>query len=436
MKFIKLKKIFGIGTFFIVFCFCIFFNLLFASYGSLGTEIFTDENGNRVMYNTISLYPEFSIWKLSIGLDVRLYIDQEGNVRKNNWDTWDDILDKIWYIRYGQKGESIFINFGGIDSATLGHGTIFNRYSNMIRYPEVKKVGLLFDVNFDSWGMETLISNLDRKEVFGARFYYRPLIKSGLFLIDKLTFGISGGMDTNPDDKDETKKDEISVVAVDVEIPILKTKTISTTWFTDIAQMKLGDVYTNYHNYVKGTVTLNAKSSDNGNGYITGFLGKLLFLDYKLVYKNLDNNFIYAFFDRFYDVERIYKANIISDTSKPRQEGYIAELSYSYKNLFSIFVSYDDMKSDDYGIYPWLHAEIAISKELLINKFSFSASIDKKDFKNWKTFKKLDTPNTLLNLELGYAIAPNAMIYMIKQENFDEYNNHITKTKFELRIMF
>jgi hypothetical protein len=421
-----------------LFIFSLFFfgNILFASYAEFGSEVFIDKDGNKEMYNKIALYPEFSFWKISLGLDLQIYLDQDGNIREEDWDSWDDVLNKVWYIRYGQKGEPVFINLGGISSASIGHGTIFSRYSNMIRYPEVKKVGLIFDINCDSWGMETLVSNLQEKEVYGARLHYKPLASSDLFLLSDLTFAISAGTDLDPDDDSNTKDDDVSVVAVDVELPVLKTSVISSTLFTDLAQMSLGDRYIETHTYSISTNTYSEKSKNNGKGFITGVLGKLLFFDYKVAYKKLDNNFIDGFFNSFYDVERYYKANLIENTDSPKREIYSGELTYSYRDFLSIYVSYDYMKYDLYNSYPLLHGELKLDKSLFLDKFELFMSLDKKNFRDWKTFKDFDTPNTLLKFEVGYAIAPNAMLYLIKEENFDANGEQTTRTKIDLRLIF
>ena len=58
---------------------------------------------NDTIYNQVALRPEFSFGKLGIGLDLVLYIDNEGNVRKDEWDEASDFIDKLLYIRWGQK---------------------------------------------------------------------------------------------------------------------------------------------------------------------------------------------------------------------------------------------------------------------------------------------------------------------------------------------
>jgi len=63
-----------------------------------------------VLYNQFALRPEFSFGKFGIGLDLVLYIDNEGNVRPNEWDIKNNpsvLLDKILYLRWGQKQDPL-----------------------------------------------------------------------------------------------------------------------------------------------------------------------------------------------------------------------------------------------------------------------------------------------------------------------------------------
>jgi hypothetical protein len=414
-------------------------NFLYATQGTFGSEIFIDENGNKQMYSKICVQPEFKVWNFGVGLDLQLYLDENGNLREEDWDGWEDVINKILYVRYGQKGDPLYVNFGGIMSASVGHGIIFNRYSNMIRYPEVKKVGLIFDINRETWGLETITTNLIRQEVMGARFYYRPFHSSSMFLLSNLAIGVSAGTDIDPDDSEGTKDDEVSVVSLDVELPLLTNPVFSSTLFTDVAQMDLGEFYLSNNPYtIDGSLYIGNKNpcKNNGTGFATGFLGKLLVFDYKVVYKNLDNNFIYGYFDRFYEIDRSYKGNTISSASSPKKEGVYGELAYNLMQKIFIMGSYEDLKNDQNDIYPWVHAQINVDKSLLLNKFFFNFSYDKKKAQNWDKIKDLEGPNTLATTELGYGVADNVMLVIIKQRTFDANGDEITKTKIETRIVF
>ena len=72
-------------------------------------------------FQQIGLRPELKLWKLGIGLDVTVLLDDDGKVREEDWDTWQDYLDKMYYIRFGQKGDVFYFRYGGLEWTTLGH---------------------------------------------------------------------------------------------------------------------------------------------------------------------------------------------------------------------------------------------------------------------------------------------------------------------------
>lgn len=100
------------------------------------------------IWNQISLRPVIPIWKFGVALDIALYMDAEGNIRKDDWDFTSGksglqtIIDKIYYIRYGHPGEPLYGRVGALDNVTIGYGILMSGYSNTMEYPQTKKVGL------------------------------------------------------------------------------------------------------------------------------------------------------------------------------------------------------------------------------------------------------------------------------------------------------
>ena len=113
----------------------------------LGME-FGNLNVGSVNYFTMRLQPDLAIGKFGVGLDVNFEFDAQGNFRTTEYSTWQAVLSKIVYVRYGVKGEPVFAKLGGISDFTLGNGTIVNNYNNRLNYPSVKKIGLEFDLDF------------------------------------------------------------------------------------------------------------------------------------------------------------------------------------------------------------------------------------------------------------------------------------------------
>ena len=116
-----------------------------------------------VLYNQLALRPEINIGKVGIGLDLVVYMDNEGNMRDDEWDIENDpglLLDKILFIRYGKKTDPAWIKYGSIEGLTLGYGGLMNNYSNMMEFPSVRRVGVNTGFNIGPVGGELFLSNI------------------------------------------------------------------------------------------------------------------------------------------------------------------------------------------------------------------------------------------------------------------------------------
>ena len=115
---------------------------------------------NDTIYNQVALRPELSFGKLGIGFDLVMYIDNEGNIRKDEWDEPSDFIDKILYLRWGQKTDSFWLLWGSLNNITLGYGGLLSGYSNMMEFPSVRKVGINTGFNYGNLGTEVFLSNM------------------------------------------------------------------------------------------------------------------------------------------------------------------------------------------------------------------------------------------------------------------------------------
>ena len=148
---------------------------------------------NNQLYNQIGLRPEFSIGKLGVALDLSFYIDQKGNIRKENWDSFKDIIEKIYYVRWAHRGDPFYLKVGAIDNYRLGFGILMNHYANTVEYPSVIRTGLEIGFKSSKYSFDGMINNfsevLSGGGVFAGRFAYRPL--------GKLEIGFSTVFDAN-----------------------------------------------------------------------------------------------------------------------------------------------------------------------------------------------------------------------------------------------
>jgi len=153
--------------------------------GSIGTVTL-----NGQIYNQLSIRPEIPIGKLGVGLDIYLYFNDEGMY----WDSWNfssggsaykTIIDKIYYLRWGQPGDNLYFMAGALPSVTLGQGILVNNYANIMEYPQVRQVGLNLQAKVAGFGIELIHSNFKSATpgILGIR-------GSGS-IIPKLSLGVS-----------------------------------------------------------------------------------------------------------------------------------------------------------------------------------------------------------------------------------------------------
>ncbi len=148
------------------------------------------------IWNQIALRPILPFGKLSVAFDLVIYIDQDGNIHKDEWDfssgekTKNTILDKIYYIKYGKRWDPYYFRIGALDNVFMGYGILANGYSNSILYPQVRKVGM--ESRFQAFDLNFFFFTNDFKENFGLTgFRISGQIPMGF------TLGVSYGLDRN-----------------------------------------------------------------------------------------------------------------------------------------------------------------------------------------------------------------------------------------------
>jgi len=147
------------------------------------------------IYNQVALRPELSFGKLGIGLDLVMYIDNQGNIREDEWDEASDIIDKFLFIRWGQKSDPFWFKWGSLNNVTIGYGGLLAGYSNMMEFPSVRKVGINTGMSFGNFGGELFLSNMKDFSRGGTLMGLRGTYKLSDAI--PLTFGLNFIMDMN-----------------------------------------------------------------------------------------------------------------------------------------------------------------------------------------------------------------------------------------------
>ncbi|MDY0151650.1 MAG: hypothetical protein RBS43_05205 [Candidatus Cloacimonas sp.] len=333
-----------------------------AKYG-IGGVVGAVTVGN-ITYSQVRLRPQVNVGKFGFGLDVGLLIDSEGNVRKEDWDEWQDYLDKIFYISFASRKDPVYFKIGCIQDYTLGHGLIFEHYSNMLRYPEVKNVGGYVGINtpFSGIGFEAFTHNIHQNEIIALRAHANPLGWINAPLLSKLKLGVNVGIDRNqygkyadkdgddipdiydkfPNNGNQWLDTDNDGIADNVDFDLNGNGSIDHPDVNPFVDSNFPDIASQYPDYPFDTdvtpdfaeaypdpdeITVYsldyqlplvdtdtffldtygeiATIKDYGNGIIfPGFSSKFLIFDAKLEFRNFGDKFLPGYFDRLYNSQR------------------------------------------------------------------------------------------------------------------------------------
>ncbi len=425
------------------------------------------------IYTQIRLMPELTFGKFGLGLDVDLLIDSNGNVRKEDWDDFEDYVNKIYYLRYGQRGDSFFGRLGGFKSYTLGHGLVMKDYSNMLRYPEYKQIGIQLGGNLPVAGMtaEIFTANAVRNEILGGRLTVAPLSNSGIPLFNKLIFGGTIATDRNQfggltdeilesiqidtdgdgiyDDLDgdldgdmipdyENLLEQYTLEQID---EMIANGTIVVDYDVIADELDLGedDIIVFGIDYELPFIqsplfTLShygeaAKIMDHKMGFIfPGFYSKFLIFHMNLEYRIYQDDFMPAFFNQLYDEQRAV-ANTTDNIITPKEDlissmtkshGWYGSITANLINLIFLTIAYEDMYGEDEINSRSLWGKVNFNTKYIPKLTKAEIGYTQTGFDKLTEFK---TANAIISGTLGYSLGGNTQLVGSYQERYVDLNN-------------
>ena len=339
-------------------------------------------------------------------------------VRKEDWVpdtvTFQNVLAlylaKISYVRWGQKGDPLFLKLGSFDDATLGDGFIMGDYNNMLFLPGDRHFGLQADVdgalfNFPYVGLESAVGNLARFDVMGARLFVRPLSSLSIPIISNLEVGATVAADTNPylevtpPAGAPATASPVAVFGGDLQLPIVNVKdVVSLVAFTDVAS-------------IQGASW----------GSTLGVGGKLIgFLTYGAQLRFLGENFIPVYFGPTYDLLRAEQYAIVQSGTlySPFLIGWLASLGTSFlddKFIFNVSVDgpFVPPTTDPTGLLSYPHVRAILSlAEGVVPLVSFDFSYDKKAISSWSEFGSSN--NAALQAQVNFKTGPAVISFFYR----------------------
>ncbi len=361
------------------------------------------------------LFPEIQFANFGVGLDLRLEYTADGKLRTENFNEFSDYLSIIRYVKYGQKGDPLYVRLGALDYATLGFGNIMYLYNNSPSF-DTRKVGLEFDADFNDFGFESVYGNFGQAGVIGIRGFVRPMHYTQLAeipVIGNLEIGatIASDLDQNAGviagtynpvtDNFDPIIDEgnTTLIGIDLGLPLIRSSIADLDAYFDAAKIiKFGSgaaigLALNFKGL--GLVNLRARLERRFNG----------------------DHYLPSYFNPLYEIER-FNLNKTTGfvTSKVQQlklavnqsNGYYGELFVNVLGMFNILGSFQKLdKVPDSGI---LHLYTQIAPEDF--PYIFRAGYDKTAIRNVTDLFKLDDRSYLYS-EFGYRVMNYIVVSMV-----------------------
>lgn len=409
---------------------------------SFSTVIFAQDNGlnfglnlglgtivyNGTTYQTLSLKPDLAFGKFGIGLDIFLMFDQDFNIVPDNWDSFADWMNKILYIRYGLKGEQLYTQIGMFKNVTLGHGLIMYSYTNMLYFPEIRKLGFELDLdgaifNFPYLGFESFIDNLLDPDIMAFRLYSRPLMFLDIPIISAMKVGVSYAIDTDPM---ETKTDDMNLVdnsastssvgifGVDIEFPLL--------------QKDLAFIYL-YGDW--------ASISGKGSGAEIGLNSYLLKLFYiGLAIDIFGDKFSGQYFDILYENYEVRNNKYQSLDSITATTSWRAFASLLIgQEIFSLYFEMrGDFSPNPVTLIGILKLDKSVLKIISISGMFIRSGITSfSDLFNWQGTALL---NSYLMLNVTLNVGDTSSITLVYQVTWDANGNPVASTQLQTGLSF
>jgi hypothetical protein len=389
-----------------------------------------------ITYQSVGLTPDLAIGKFGLGLDLTLNYrfnagtgSDEFEVRREDWVPTEDTtfleiyLPKLRYVRWGVKGDPLFVLLGSVDNGLLGNGFIMGGYTNTQFLPAQRIFGMSLDVDgalfdFPYLGIETFVGNLAVFDLIGSRLYTRPLAGTAIPVIRNLQIGGTVVTDLKPfqymEDDDEADVNDylpsgttqaaanVLIWGADFRLPILNTDIISLAGFGDY-------VLQNGH-----------------SGGMLGTGGRLFrIMTYGAQLRFLGEDFIPVYFDRAYDLFRhekyAYYAGVPGFSTDP-YVGWFASAGFSLLDDQLVFAAnvdgpFGEVEAGDKFKQPHLLATFRLDEGLL-GGFSVEASYDKKGIEELADL--LSPADSTIGARVNYRI-DNATISLVYDLQYDPF---------------
>jgi hypothetical protein len=393
---------------------------------------------------SVNVGTALSFGKLGVGIQVPLRFRMVDNdpkndsvLRKEDWDEVSDWTRVLRYVEWGKPADPVYVRLGVLSGSSLGHGTIVDRYYNVIDADHYQ-TGLQLHVDMDVAGGQLLLDNLIDPNIVGARGFVRPF---RFVEMAKILNGISVGVslvidgaaprrhlvEDRTDDRliltgdGEVKSttETVTIIGLDLDWQLLSTDVVALTPYMDF----------------------NVLGPTQGTGFHTGILstfqlGSAVQLGTRFEYRVMTADYAPSYVNSWYEVERVHfldgktKIGYFLDKDKAdedeAQHGFVAQADLTFMKAFTVSAAYEDYQGPD-------NANLLIRLGLpWIAGVQFNAYYAKRNMNGFD--EAFDLDKALAVAEVKYKAYGPLFVYMMysrewrvnKDENSTEYGKYET----------
>jgi hypothetical protein len=295
--------------------------------------------------------------------------DQGGDPARVVADATRDLLLKVKYIDYGQRGDPFFLKVGNIEDITIGEGLVMRDFANDADFPTVRRVGINIGADFGGGGFEAMVSDAAPNivdgtvyppDVVGGRLYARPVPGSSAEV------GISAIVDFNPAadfyaaglTSPSAAGNPIFIFpGVDLDLPLVTSNVFGLELFTEGALMLpyFGSSTPYFPWITPGLATAAVYSPASAIpvknwGAAAGFFGNLIIPDFtwRLEYRLFTGTFVPELYDSGYertrDQDLLAVLTYLQDPTNPSFNNYnmgvYGEVGFKLSKVFEVKAGY------------------------------------------------------------------------------------------------
>ena len=387
------------------------------------------------------------------------------DTRRGASDALRDLALKIRYIEYGNQAfDPFYFKIGNLSSMTIGHGVIMRNFANDSDFPAIRRVGLNAGLDLDWFGLEGVLNDLAEPEIYGGRLKFLKIL------------GVSLIADVDPagdlsNSVAETLGDPIFLgTGFDVDLPLVRGSAFGLRAFADVAAIvpyTRSVISDGLGTTVEEGIQIDSVydpdagsglDAYNNYGFVSGLIGKITILDWRLEYRYYRGAYRPTFFNASYERNRTvyareFAAMLLSPASSDKTMGIYGEAGFSlFRERLYLNAGYmlpwrvEDSSGEDVMKEDYFQAKLLVKKGLIpVLNLSGSLSYERTGFVYALTTNDegvgLFDADTVLKGEVIYSIAANvdlAAVISTASSGFDDNGKPEVEptVTFETRIRF